>query len=494
MQAIVSSWSKPRKQSRPEDETFQPNRVPGVKRVNTHETRYKALSVGLLLTALLVSGCGASGSNGTPTSTVDTLPETASDASLRTDARTEEPSDETPTSPDPCGSFGEDFTRCEANPLYTAGNAHSDGRLELIVADPSVLYDEDEEIWKAWWQSPLETDYLAPNPKTAVLYAESPDGLNWTVQDAPAMSAGTDPGDWDFDRMETPSVIKVPSNPPERRYVMYYTGGNFAALASPFPGYPWYQVGVAFSADGRSFERLPGAESPYANSPTPFENIDGLVWYGRDAFPNMAAMHDGLVADPEVVIVDGVWHLFASSFAVDQNYSPIAFGLSHATSTDGIHWVSGPNNPVMEGQQPSVLWDGSRFEIFYNGDTDEEKAALPSAFNAIGHISHAYSTDGATGEAFATSDPKYVFAWDASYSYERYSWLTGADVVLREDGYWLFYTGFSDVNPPENFLVEAKLDWCANAGETCTCYEEDGGTEICLLKSVVTFNLARRTR
>ena len=111
------------------------------------------------------------------------------------------------------------------------------------------------------------------------------------------MTTGVDPGDWDFDRMETPSVVKVPSNPPERRYVMYYTGGNFEAVASPFPGYPWYQIGVAFSADGRSFERLPASESPYADSPTPFENIDGLVWYGSDAFPNMATMHDGLVID-----------------------------------------------------------------------------------------------------------------------------------------------------------------------------------------------------
>jgi hypothetical protein len=148
----------------------------------------------------------------------------------------------------------------------------------------------------------------------------------------------------------------------------------------------------------------------------------------------------------------------------------------------------------MIGQQPSVIWDGFRFEIFYNGDSDAEKAELPSAFNVIGHISHGYSTDGAAGETFTTSDPSHVFSWDASLGYERYAWLTGADVVLREDGYWLFYTGFSDVNPPENFLIGANIDWCDGAGDTCTCYEEEGGTEICLLKSVTTFNLARRTR
>ena len=69
--------------------------------------------------------------------------------------------------PDPCGAFGEDFTRCEANPLYTAGNAHSDGRLELFIADPSVMYDEDEQLWKAWWREPPEgLRTQTPGPKT----------------------------------------------------------------------------------------------------------------------------------------------------------------------------------------------------------------------------------------------------------------------------------------------------------------------------------------
>ncbi len=54
------------------------------------------------------------------------------------------------------------------------------------------------------------------------------------------------------------------------------------------------------------------AISPVPTYTTDEPNIDGLVWYGSDAFPNMANMHDGLVGDPEIVIVDGVWHLFAS--------------------------------------------------------------------------------------------------------------------------------------------------------------------------------------
>ncbi len=455
--------------------------------------RHLALRISLVAYALasIAAGCGTpnedkpkpTDAGDTDLASVDagTMDATSSDAASDAEAD---------ASPDPCGTVTADFTRCAANPLYTAGNAHIDGRLELFVADPSVMFDAEENLWKAWWQSPLDVDYLNPDNRTAVLYAESPDGLAWTVQDAPVMTTGDDPGDWDYDRMETPSVVKVPSNPPDRRYVMYYSGGNFAAVQTPFDGYPWYQIGVAFSPDGRNFTRLPAAESPYFERDTPFQNIEGLVWYGGDAFPGMPAVKDGLAADPEVIVVNGIWHMYFSSFGTDENLSPLAFGISHATSTDGIHWTAAPNNPLMAGQQPSVVWDGSRFEMFYNADSDAERALLPSAFNAIANATYAYSTDGSVGDTFAS--PSRVLSWDPTLDYERYSWLTGADAVLREDGYWLFYTGFSNVSPPENFLIPAHDAWCQTA-DTCICYD-DNGTQICLLKSVVTFNLARRER
>ncbi len=65
--------------------------------------------------------------------------------------------------------------------------------------------------------------------------------------------------------------------------------------------------------------------------------------------------------------------------------------------------------------------------------------------------------------------------------------------MLRPDGYWLFYTGFSSVDPPENFYVPANNDWCAGPGTACRCYTESG-EEICLLRTVVTLNLARKQR
>jgi len=449
----------------------------------------RSLAALALLFALAATACGDKAS---PPSHTDSTADAGDTDDATADPDADDTTPDTPT-PDPCGTPGDTFTRCPLNPVYKAGKAHTDGRLELFVADPSVLFDADDGLWKAWWQSPLETDYSNPDPKTAILYAESPDGVAWTVQDAPVLAAGRDPADWDYDRLETPSVIKVPSNPPDRRYVMFYAGGNFAAVQTPFPGYPWYQVGLAFSADGRAFQRLPAAESPYADQTTPFDNIEGLVFYGRDAFPGQPGVHDGLVADPEVILVDGTWHLYASSFAVDAAYTPLAFGVSHATSTDGVHWTASSHNPVLSGaQQPSVVRDpaSGRFELFFNGDSDADKAAAPSAFNVSLHVSLATSAD---GDNFTVADPTHVLAWNPDLAYERYGWLTGADVVLRDDGYWLFYTGFSDDNPPENFYIPAHNAWCATHEPPCLCFD-DGNGRVCLLRSLVTLNLARRAR
>ena len=69
---------------------------------------------------------------------------------------------------------------------------------------------------------------------------------------------------------------------------------------------------------------------------------------GRDAFPGVLGVADGLVADPELVVdPDGkTLHLFMSSEAVDSKGEPIKYGVSHATSTDGVHWTLSQGNPV----------------------------------------------------------------------------------------------------------------------------------------------------
>ena len=81
------------------------------------------------------------------------------------------------------------------------------------------------------------------------------------------------------------------------------------------------QIGAAFSADGQHFSRIPAEDSPYANTSLPWCDgcsTAGLVLWGRDAFPGLPGVADGLVADPELAVDDqGVIHAFFSSMPVD---------------------------------------------------------------------------------------------------------------------------------------------------------------------------------
>jgi hypothetical protein len=81
----------------------------------------------------------------------------------------------------------------------------------------------------------------------------------------------------------------------------------------------------------------------------------GLVLLGRDAFPGASGVADGLVADPELVVdPDGkTLHLFMSSEAIDNKGAPILYGVSHATSHDGVHWSASPANPVCPNAKPT---------------------------------------------------------------------------------------------------------------------------------------------
>src|SRR5205085_1805882 len=155
----------------------------------------------------------------------------------------------------------------------------------------------------------------------------------------PVFAASPDTTAWDHTNAETPTVIYNPAAPADRRYLLVYSG---AAGTFPYPGYAFknYAIGAAFSADGVTFTRVSAAESPHGKA--------GLVLTGKDAFPLVT---DGIVADPELALVNGVYHLWFSSFACTgaQCETQTDFGVSHATSPDGVHWT------VLEAPVRSLL-------------------------------------------------------------------------------------------------------------------------------------------
>jgi hypothetical protein len=287
-----------------------------------------------------------------------------------------------------------------------------------------------------------------------IKYAESDDGVAWQIAAEPALRGHLDPNDWDYSTSETPSVIRVPDNPPDRRYAMLYAGGNDAVLK--VLGQTGWQIGLAFSADGKTFQRLPAAESPYAGAATPFADIDGLVLMAADAFPGTPGVAGGIVADPEVIAYGGEFHLYFSSVAVDAAQSLIVgtYGISHATSTDLIHWSMPSENPISTlqgGGQPALLIDGDTLTMWFGQDSDADKLQVPSAVYPTLGFWKATSSDGAS---WTREGSQRDYVWDPSRADEDLGLINGAAIARGPDGARrLYYAAWGSLNQPAGSCV-----------------------------------------
>lgn len=347
------------------------------------------------------------------------------------------------------------FIRRAGNPRLLPGVAFTDGKLDLSISDPDVHWDAATSTWQLYYATAHATSFSAADKLQLIRHAASTDRMTWTVQDAPALAAAADAGAWDHVNTETPTVVFNPAAPADRRYLMLYAGANGAF---PHPGYGFadYAIGAAFSADGITFTRVPAAESPHGQ--------DGLVLTGKDVYSGAVG---AIVADPDVVLVNGVYHLFFSSFACSgTDCAQIdEYGVAHATSADGIHWTTLPTeSPIKSllrasadlrsgGAQPSVIYDAvhCKWEMWLSSDLPGDHAAQPVVFNNMAGVWHADSTDGTSWHV------NYVFArdlvWNAAASGEHLGLLTGADVADSGNGRLMVYVGFDDQNVPADFFL-----------------------------------------
>ncbi len=347
----------------------------------------------------------------------------------------------------------ERWQRHQNNPVMLPDLDRPDGLIDIAVADPAVLLDPDDGLWKAWYSTSLkEPDCTF---EIALRYAESTDGVVWNAQLAPALESSADPADWDHTNVETPFVLKVQSAPPGRRYYMYYSGAN--QLETPGRPFPFYQIGLAFSADGKIFTRLPASESPYG--------VEGLVFRGEDSFPAIPNIGKGLLADPTLILKDGQFRMWYSSLAEDSLQQPLAFGISYATSTDGIHWTPEPQNPVpslrrpgdlQSGAAPSVLWNPAQglYELWFVNDTVEDLSAVPATEFQAAAYWHATSTEGIEWNIDYAAGPD--FSWNSAFEEEQWGLIIGVHVMLHDDEYRMYYPAWSARNVPPGFLVPTQ--------------------------------------
>jgi hypothetical protein len=376
------------------------------------------------------------------------------------------------SSSDPVSS-GASWARQAENPLIVPVLTAT--TLDYGPADPSVLFDTADNKWKAWSSSTLK-DIATSNETMTIKYSESLDGISWSTPQV-AFQVSSDPTAWDYTNAETPSVIKNPNPaaPAGEKFMLWYSGANKTLAASEGrpSTFPYYQIGLAYSADGKSFTRvLPG-----------LNNKPGLVLVADAALFGASlpgVFGDGLVADPDVIYRNNLFQMWFSSYAETASRSPLAFGISYATSTDGVIWSAPHANPlstlakpgdVAAGQQPSVLFNPatSKYEMWFSNDTDAEKATIPCSFNTVNGFWRAVSSDGVT---WAPDYSKRDLTYDTHHAYESLGFLTGVKVVLDNGTYRAYYSAWG-------------TDQIPNVG-AYFCPDQHGG----LISGVLTLNRA----
>ena len=279
-------------------------------------------------------------------------------------------------------------------------------------SDPSIIYEDNK--YHMW--------FSCNNGKySEICYAISSDGLKWKVRNSPVLRIGA-PGSWDDYNSEVPSVIKDDSV-----YKMWYAGYS---KAKP----DIYSIGYATSSDGINWQRISKKDSPYKQ--------EGLVFV-RDETKEGEIL---TIADPSVLRINGTYHMWYNGFGT-KPFKMIA--ISHATSSDGINWKRDPKNPVImpsapwemikkdEGavNQPSVIWDGTKFEMWYGSFVDK--------YMRYSAISHAVSKDGTTW--IKDKKPSLVPG-------PEHLWPSVSAVRVGEE-IRLYYIGFSKLGMPTQLYL-----------------------------------------
>lgn len=338
----------------------------------------------------------------------------------------------------PGAGAAEKWKRSKSNPLLRAEQLPApEGAFYPVLADPHVLADGG--LVRMWFgYGGLDRADDAESIAMRVGSAVSIDGGAWAMETVPALDLGDG---WDGTNAEAPCVLKdaaLPDGDP-RKYRMYYAGKNQrpqqaedadeALETGQTSG-----IGLAFSADGRQFTRLPAAESPYTEA--------GLILRPNRIDIEMPDQWDFIdIGDPFVVQAGGQYHMWYTSMGYVAGTEGLFQAIAYATSTDGVLWtkhghVLAPElawetgRPEASVGRPSVLWNGERFEMFYDAGKDDQNPGQ----NSSAGIGFAWSPDGKAWERL----PEPVLTGKRGKAEAR-GMLTGVTAARTPEGYVVHY-------------------------------------------------------
>lgn len=307
----------------------------------------------------------------------------------------------------------------------------------LATADASVINHNDTlKMWfsGSGWLSPLDDC-----PHVRIGYAWSMDGIVWNEYEGnPVLDVGSDSTAFDFDGVETPTVLYDEDAEPDERFKMWYAGRNarcstindhkLGYAVSP-NGIDWtkYEANPIFEAGPdeswfNSFVSSPSVvktEVEYQmwftapdlilnDQPTDgHANIgyasshNGVDWELLDEPVLVAGMEDNwdsaVCAEPDVIYFDNHYYMFYSAL---NQWDIENFQIGFAQSPDGVNWTKSPENPVLtigeEGawdrywaSHPAALYDSEtgQFQLWYTGRDMETIEDLDGYYWDIGFAS-----------------------------------------------------------------------------------------------------------
>lgn len=309
------------------------------------------------------------------------------------------------------------------------------------TADPCIMFDKKTNKFHAYFSS---VDIGRDVQVTG--HAESSDGAtNWTLKPTFALDIGA-AGSWDRLSIETCSVHSVEVSPGVFKYFLFYSATNTDVGSNN----DLFKIGLAVSDNPDSFTRISAAESP--------KGIAGLLFDVKDAFRANSTVVSGLVTDPDIVYVNGVFKMWF--FCAGQNSAGayIEGGICYATSTDGINWTQLGSLPTLlntstvgvVAQQPSVIYNDVKkiYEMWLVID-DPAYANIGIPGLAVGGYYHATSSDGINW--IYDSKTSFDFTWNKSLAYENVGLATGADVLFYNNTYYMYYPSFTTQNVPAGY-------------------------------------------
>ena len=260
------------------------------------------------------------------------------------------------------------WTKYPGNPVMSgSGN----GTWDKHVFMPSVLFNADSNRYEMWYCGSYgpEVSWLPYR----IGFAWSADGINWTKYGNPVLNP--DPGTWDAGSVEVSWVIRE-----NGQYKMWYAGLNnnirqIGYATSP-DGITWTKNAnpvlsagsAAWEAGGVFWCSVLSNSGQYTMYYTGVDitqaqigratSLDGINWQ-RDTINNPVlsgtlGQWDEDVFGPRCLFTGNLIHMWYTGVYNNERQ------IGYATSPDGIIWDKNDNPVLTKGS--SVSWDGSYVE------------------------------------------------------------------------------------------------------------------------------------